>query len=212
MVVQKAAHPAPFSLALIPVMAKLLREYSPGLTVLDPMAGVGRIHDLAEHGPWITRGVELEQEWASQHPLTLQGDARKLPWVNGFFDAVVVSPPFANRMADSHNAQDGSYRRTYTHVLGRSLTEGNSGGMQWGEAWAEAARVLRPGGVFILNLKDHQRKGRRVHVSQWHHETLVALHLKLIDLKRVGTPGFRYGENREVRYPERLLVYRKDLQ
>jgi hypothetical protein len=52
-------------------------------------------------------------------------------------------------------------------VLGRPLTPGNSGALQWGEeyralhvaVWTECRRVLKPGGIFVLNVKDHIRGG-----------------------------------------------------
>ena len=48
--------------------------------------------------------------------------------------------------------------------------------MQWGDAyrsfhvkaWREAWRVLRPGGRFVLNIKDHIRNGERMPVTDWH--------------------------------------------
>jgi DNA modification methylase len=120
-------------------------------------------------------------------------------------------------MADHHDAKDGSHRRTYKHYLGRDLSPGNSGAMQWGDdyrelhlkAWQEVFRVLKQDGFFLLNCKDHHRAGKRVHVSTWHYQTIKSLGFKLVDLTRVSTPGYRYGENREIRYPERVLVFKK---
>jgi hypothetical protein len=119
-------------------------------------------------------------------------------------------------MSDHHNARDDSYRRTYTHLLGRSLTKGNAGAMQWGdeyrqihqEAWAEACRVLKPSGIFILNVKDHIRAKKRVRVTSWHFNTLTALGLDLVRIQTIETPHFKFGENRQ-RCPEKLLAFRK---
>jgi hypothetical protein len=84
---------------------------------------------------------------------------------------------YGNRMADHHIAHDGSPRHTYRHVLGQPLTPGNSGALQWGDGiagrsgageeyralhvavWTEARRVLKPRGIFVLNVKDHIRGG-----------------------------------------------------
>jgi hypothetical protein len=85
--------------------------------------------------------VELEPEWASQHPRTMVGDARALPLPDATFDMVVTSPTYGNRMTDHHNAKDGSRRITYTHNLGRTLTPGNSGAMQWGEDYRQLHRL-----------------------------------------------------------------------
>ena len=59
------------------------------------------------------------------------------------FDMVVTSPTYGNRMADHHNAKDGRRRITYTHNLGRTLTPGNSGAMQWGEDTASSTGCPR---------------------------------------------------------------------
>lgn len=198
---------------------------------LDPFAGVGRIHDLASE-TLRTIGVEIEPEWAAAHPDTMVGDSRSLPFDDDSMDAIVVSPAYGNRMADHHEARErcracgGSglaeggdcdkcggegrrkYRRiTYRHYLGRPLADGNSGKLQWGEAyrdlhrqvWAESVRVLRPGGIFILNVSDHVRNGEVMPVSQWHTQTLTDLGISWEQLSQVKTPRMRYGSNAHLR-------------
>lgn len=61
-----------------------------------------------------------------------------MPYKDTFFDAICVSPVYGNRVSDSHNAKDGSKRVTYTHMLGRKLTDGNTGCLQWGEKYKQA--------------------------------------------------------------------------
>lgn len=166
--------PAAFSAPILAVIADEIAKRQPGIhSVLDPFAGVGGVHKLREvHGlPVETVGVELEPEWADAHPRNRRGNALHLERVRivasrAPFDAIVTSPTYGNRMADSHNAQDAcghcdgdgtapdgepcvpcrglglSRRHTYTHRLGRPLTADNSGGMQWGyeyRAFHEAA-------------------------------------------------------------------------
>ena len=104
------------------------------------------------------------------------------------FDAICTSPTYGNRMADHHNARDASPRHTYRHVLGRPLTRGNSGALQWGDGiageeyralhvavWTECRRVLKPGGIFVLNVKDHIRGGVLQEVTKWHSVALLML-------------------------------------
>lgn len=126
--------------------------------VLDPFAGVGRIHELERPGR-VTVGVEIELEWAATHPHTVCGDSTSLPFPNETFDYIATSPTYGNRMADHHNARDDSRRFTYKHMLGRDLHPNNSGRMQWGApyrrlhetVWAECWRVLKPDGRLIIN-------------------------------------------------------------
>jgi tRNA G10 N-methylase Trm11 len=199
--------------------------------VLDPFAGVGGIHTLA-HSGLTTVGVELEPEWATAHPRTLRGDSRSLPFPDGAFDAIATSPAYGNRMADHHEAQERcrpcegtgavggegcsacggegrrEYRRiTYRHTLGRALTDGNSGAMQWGEAyrtlhrevWQESVRVLKPGGLFVFNISDHVRGGKVMPVTAWHTSALADLGVIWKYRLPVETPRMRYGQNSALR-------------
>jgi len=208
------AHPAVFSEPILPVLASLLE--SQHSTILDPFAGIGRIHDLRKLADWPleTVGIELEKEWADLHTDTHVGNALELPFSDGVFDAVVTSPTYGNRLADSHNARDGSVRRSYTHDLGRQLSEENSGAMQWGDkyrdfhrkAWMEAKRVLRSDGRLVINISDHIRQGKRQHVSSWHAETLLNIGFALVDSARVVTPRLRLGAHASARVDSELVL------
>lgn len=215
-------HPAKFSDAILDVARTWLGPFAlanlDGLghtRVLDPFAGSGRIHDLVDpEANLSTWGVEIEPEWAAMHMWTTVGDALDLEFSDGFFDAEFTSPVYGNRMSDHHEAKDGSRRITYRHYLGRALHENNSGQLQWGpkykdfheRAWAEGVRVLRSGGLFILNSKDHVRKGFIQHVTDWHVTCLTDLGLELVDRVRVDAPGMRFGDNGAVRVEHEDMV------
>jgi tRNA G10 N-methylase Trm11 len=207
------SHPARFSKALMPILAAAVPpdEYR---LVLDPFAGTGRVHELAND----TVGVEIEWEWARLHPATICGSALDLPFPHHTFDAIVTSPTYANRLADHHDAADPDRRRSYTHDLGRPLHAENSGAMQWGtqyrefhaSAWAHAWRVLRPGGRIVLNVKDHIRGGERQHVAGWHVTELMAFYgLELVWCAEVDTGSLRAGANAEARLTEQVFVFDK---
>lgn len=208
------AHPAVFSTPILPVIGLLLEPTH--IRILDPFAGVGRIHELPSHVEWPvdTVGIEIEPEWANVHERTIVGSALELPFLEDEFDAVVTSPTYGNRLADSHNAQDGSVRRSYTHDLGRKLTEDNSGDLHWGpqyrefhqKAWLEVRRVLRPGGRFVLNISDHIRKGERQYVSSWHVETLLSMGFRFADASRVETRRLRTGSNAQARVASEIVI------
>ena len=153
-------HPAKYADVVLAEIASLLAAESDGqrLKVLDPFAGVGRIHEL-DHD---TVGVEIEKEWAAAHRATLVGDATSLPFLDQSFDAIVTSPCYGNRMADHHEARGASRRHTYRHALGRPLSPNSAGALQWGEqyrqfhrlAWQEAYRTLRPRGLCVVVVSD----------------------------------------------------------
>lgn len=207
------SHPARYSDALLPIFAELLAGHR---RVLDPFAGTGRINELRPE--FETTGVELEPEWVALSQHTVEGNALALQFADASFDAICTSPTYGNRLADHHAAADPHLRRSYTFDLGRPLHPDNSGGLQWGRryrdlhvrAWAEVVRVLRPGGVVVLNTKDHTRKKARQAVSAWHVRTLIdGLGFAFVDCVAVNTPHLKQGANGDERWAETVWLLRK---
>ena len=207
-----ASHPAKFSDSILEVLDRLIPQDA---VVLDPFAGVGKIHTLGRR----SIGLEIEPEWATQaEGRTIVGDALRLPIRDAVVPCVATSPTYGNRMADHHNAKDGSRRMTYTHVLGRTLNRASSATLQWGEAyrkfhedaWREVYRVLQPNGLFLLNVSNHIRKGQEIPVSEWHLATAVELNFNLESAIKISTPRMRRGENHQLRVEhENVYVLRK---
>lgn len=106
-------HPAKFTDSILATLAQVVDEYPHrqrgAVRVLDPFAGVGRVHELERmcDRDVDTLGVELMPKWAATHVRTMRGDATMLPrdWT-GRFDLVVTSPCYGNRFADHHEATD----------------------------------------------------------------------------------------------------------
>lgn len=183
-------------------------------TVLDPFAGIGTIHNIV-HGintthPWAnmrSTGVEIEHEWATQSPTWSESETVCCDVFDynptHKFHAIVTSPTYGNRMADHHEARDGSKRMTYRHQLGRPLTTGNSGQMQWGSqyrkfhlrAWLHARQLLHPGGLLILNIKDHPRRSVMQGVPRWHIETLTGLGFEFEEYDTIPVNGMGFGQH-----------------
>ena len=206
------SHPARYPNALIPILAAAV-PVDQFLRVLDPFAGTGRIHQL----PNETVGIEIEPEWAALHDDTICGSALALPFDSDSFDAIVTSPTYGNRLADAGYSATPDRRHSYTFDLGRKLSDDNSGGMYWGaryrtfheEAWDEANRVLRSGGRFVLNIKDHIKLHERQFVTGWHVTHLMQEYgYNLVwceDLNTIGLPTV----DGKMSLPEQIFVLEK---
>lgn len=204
-------HPAPYSPRVLEVIAALLPQRA---KLLDPFAGVGRIHILQRPGLQIT-GVELEPEWAKAHPRTIVGNALALPFADNTFDVAATSPVFGNRMSDHHHAADNSLRRSYTHDLRRQtgdpdleLQPDNAGVLfawqseYWAfheQAWKELRRVLKPHGLFLLNVSDIIRDGEQLPTAKTHAIVACEAGFELISKHPIRTRRMRYGANGDAR-------------
>jgi DNA modification methylase len=195
-------HPAKYSDVLMPIFDVLLPKNG---EILDCFAGTGKLKQIRPNCTLL----EIEPEWAEMCG-AIVGDATQMPFADCTFDAICTSPTYGNRMADSfidHKPEKKYVRNTYTHCLGRKLAQNNTGGMQWGpayktlhiKAWNECWRVLKSGGMLVLNISDHIRAGKVVPVSNWHAETLQNIGFELKNCIKVETPRNRFGANRKLR-------------
>jgi SAM-dependent methyltransferase len=215
-------HCAKYSKELYPHMMEMLGRPA---TLLDPMGGVGGIFSLEQHFPdTAITCIEIEELWAGADPRIVQGDAMNLSFDDESFDAICTSPDYGNRMADHHNARDNSRRNTYRHSLGRPLHRNNLAQVQWGPLYRflhtlvllEIERVLKPGGLFLLNMKDHYRKLKKGQPSQlqlvtdWYIETICDLGFEMLEHRKVPTRGIRQGANGHLRVEyDSLVLFRK---
>lgn len=236
--------PAKFSDTVLTEMRKVLDERQPDCStwrILDPFAGTGRIHEVNQgktikaDGTWrLTVGVDCEQPCVDAHIGNILGDATALVFPDAMFDCVATSPTYGNRMADTFLPKGTSRRHTYIGAFreatgdnGYKLAENSTCGLQWGDEYRrihtlaikEIWRVLKPGGLFLLNMSDHIREFVRQNVCEWWVQTctrtfnLVSSEhpaFELLESRPVLTPRMRQGENHESRVPvEMLFVMRK---
>ena len=131
-------------------------------------------------------------------------------------------PTCRKQICPSCKGAGTSTRYTYRHALGRPLQPNNAGQMQWPSsayrtlhksAWAEAFRVLRPGGLCIIDVKNHIRGGVEMFVVEWHAQTLADVGFVVQDVAAVPAKGLASGAgaNGSVRVAcEHLIVCRKE--
>lgn len=226
MVVQgvRMKHCAKFTDALLPVALDLLDGVlaadiwrdpvfkGPAPRVLDPFAGTGKGVEYLRSAGYDAVGVELEPEWAHLSPHVFRGSALTLPWRDGEFDVVFTSPTYGNRMADRDQRE--SVSGTYMKSLGHEASTDSSCHLQWGPkyrafhelAWAEADRVLRPGGYFLLNCKNHPRNKVEQKVTEWHTTTLILKGYEVVKHIHVPVTGNGFGANKDTALPYESLV------
>lgn len=214
-------HPAKFHDNIIKVAADILdaEGIDGGELLFDPFGGTGKVFQLQDRFPHLgITALEIEPGWAAWDERITLGNALDNHFPDDHFDIVFTSPTYGNRMADSFNATVPSGRNTYTHKYGEELNPDNSGTLQWGpkyrdfhrDAWSETIRVLKPGGLFLLNIKNHIRAGKVQNVVGWHTDYLVTCGLIHVRDVKIPTPGNRQGQNGDVRIDHELIcIFRK---
>ena len=232
-----AKHPAPYTDALLPIFAELLLKshchsvaVGPGpAKILDPFAGTGKIARLRS---WLPQaefyGYEIEPEWADTGPrgrLHLHhrrqpADALPRRHVRRHLHQPDLRqphgrssrgarrqpaphlPPRARPAADTRELRGAAMGRWHRRREYRALHVA---------VWTECRRVLKPGGIFVLNVKDHIRGGVLQEVTNWHAVTLLMLGFVCTRRVHVPCPGQRHGANGHLRVDyESVLQFRRD--
>lgn len=213
-------HPAKYTDDFMSIFADLLNGRQ---RILDPFAGTGKIGAIKRFGfDGYVYANEIEPEWIKPNTYNCDfittEDAEFLQYPTGYFDAICTSPTYGNRMADHHIAKDGSKRNTYTHCIGRQLSNGNTGKMQWGLDYIEKHKriykhlssLVKCGGLFVCNVKNHIRKGKEIDVKSFHERSIIESGFVKVKEIFIETKGNGFGANSEKRTSgEYILVFQK---
>ncbi len=214
------SHPAPYSRVIIEAIDRLLPASG---TFLDPMAGAGRCFSL-ERDDRTFVATEIEPEFAALHPRTIVADATRLPFATAGFDGGACSPTYPNRMAGDYAAagwtKNPRGRRSYSlskrwlardaeamlhpNNAARFSTKRGIENYWWlhNAIWSEVARVIRPGGTFILNTKD----STAALVTDPHVRLLTDAGFTEVHREVVRPPGYKFGTNRHLRVGHEDIV------
>ena len=209
-------HPAKYTDSFLPIFAEKLKECK---VILDPFAGTGKIAKIKKHG-FNGRIIcnEIEKEWTGCRDVDEWHvcDAEKMDYLcDKSIDAICTSPTYGNRMADHFESKDNSHRITYRHYLGKALNDENTGRMQWGDKYQEKhrrifiefKRVLKDGGILIINISDHIRAGKIIPVVRWYILELEKSGFSLLENLEIKTPRMKFGKNRRRVECENILIF-----
>ena len=103
------------------------------------------------------------------------------------------------------------------------MSEGNAGAMQWSSAYCELhakalfefSRVLVPGGLFVLDIKDHVRDGKLQGVPDWWVAAAyvngfpTVVERRLVSLKGDQNTARMRKQGRAVVDVEEIIVFRR---
>ena len=230
--IDNRVHPATYPKIVQKTMADIAKKLKIK-EVLDIFGGVGKIGKLKEYGfNGKILANEIEPSWKGQDTISLMrsngvdvpmiGDSRKLNLYDNSVESIFTSPTYGNLMGLKSPKKTDSY----TAFAGGKLNEGNTGGEVWGpkyenlhkDIYKEAYRIIKPGGYFVLNMKDKpvsaanardnwiplkkstvKVEDKIMKATDWHINELIKLGFKPIERTRIEEPTNNIGRQRFTR-------------
>lgn len=115
--------------------------------VCDPTYGLGKFYTIWQPRTLIASDIDLERS-----PVGFSVDFRRMPWVDGTFDAVIFDPPYKlnGRPTESKDERYGVHVRTDWRDRYQLIFDGID----------ECMRVLRPKGILMVKCQDQVCGGK----------------------------------------------------
>lgn len=112
------------------------------------------------------------------------------------------------------SGKDSSKRATYRISLGRALSKDSGAALQWGHKYRvfheavldDCWRTLRPGGLIVVDIKDHQRRKKWQQVPQWWAEAVEAKGFEPLEITTYPVASMRFGANGDARAEEAWII------
>ena len=109
---------------------------------------------------------------------------------------------------------DTSKRATYRISLGRALSKDSGAALQWGHKYRvfhedvldDCWRTLRPGGLIVVDIKDHQRRKKWQGVPQWWADAVEAKGFEPLEIATYPVESMRFGANGDARADEAWVI------
>lgn len=232
-----ASHPAPWHPDALEKIADILNTFTAQcvlgplasgperLRLVDPMAGGGSIYRLTDDAMlndprWEIVAGEIEPDFARADGRVMHGGAIGTLAIErcayGRPAAIVFSPPFGNRMADTYEPPetDDSVRHTYTVALGHKPDPDSAAGARWGpryrglmaQIYDEVVHTAGNDTIVIVEMADHIKDGQRIAASQYTRWALQLLGLQFVRTLVWRTRPVRYATS-EIRVDDDLHIF-----
>jgi hypothetical protein len=214
------------------LISSLLEDVPAGRLVIDPMGGTGSLLIATDYQYPVITG-ELEAHWAavceanrqllsrgrlfsaSTPAMCCRWDTGRLPLAAHSIPAIITSPPYWDMLSDWHIKSKGlqaDIHEVYGPAYGiHPLNLGNIHIYEdylraMATVYTEFRRVLSPGGILVLILKDRIHKLRRVPIVRDTIALVTALGFRLIkQIEREVTPSLHRRVN-QLHHPEAETV------
>jgi len=192
---------------LAKVFTKILTFHvPPPATILDPCCGLKIMYQALIYPTLFGKNKSYNFVWGDLYPKDkniVKLDFTRLPFKNGYFDAIVVDPPFIKRVK---NPQSQLVREVY-----RSLIDWNTF-FGWVRRWNhEFYRITKPQAKLIIKCQDHVDSERIIPIDWEISKTLTLWRLidRIVYRYCIPTSKTPLRKHHSILLHQWFLIYKK---